>query len=340
MHKKSVMVTGGAGFIGQNLSHLLRLHHERVFVVDNFSTSRMKPSDFPLDDEQMKCQVADVSDPEWAKSWTSAHWLGDVREIYHLACPASPLHYQKTPVETLKTGLVGTVHVLEIAKALRCKVVIASTSEIYGDPEQHPQKESYLGNVSCVGPRSMYDEAKRAAEAAAWAYREQHGVDVRIARIFNTYGPGMADGDGRLIPNFIRQALRDEAIEIYGTGKQTRSFCYVDDTVDALVRIMGEPRRDWLPIYNVGNPNEMTVESVAHLVRKIAPPIRPGCIMGEWKEGDSPGWLGIKHLIAAKDDPRRRCPDISRIKVQLGWEPQVDFAEGLRRTVDWFKDRQ
>ena len=339
--KKSVMVTGGAGFIGQNLSRLLRMHHDRVFVVDNFSTSRMKPGDFPLDDDQMKCQVADVSDPEWVKGWCSAHWLGDVREIYHLACPASPLHYQKTPVETLKTGLVGTVHVLEIAKALRCKVVIASTSEIYGDPEQHPQTESYLGNVSCVGPRSMYDEAKRAAEAAAWAYREQHGVDVRIARIFNTYGPGMADGDGRMIPNFIRQALAFEPITVYGDGEQTRSFCFVDDTVDALVRIMDEPRRPYLPIYNVGNPNEQTVKSVAQMIADSIPAER--LVMKGFTDeviGKSIGKHSIEFVGAAKDDPRRRCPDISRIKEQLGWEPQVDFAEGLRRTVEWFKDRQ
>lgn len=313
-----ILVTGAAGFIGQHLMARLRADGHLVRGLDDFSTSEISTGE--------GIERGDVRILHDVKRL----WQCDV--IYHLACPASPIHYQKDPVKTLETAFIGTCNVLKIATAqwtaqrsgFAKKVVIASTSEVYGDPLVSPQPESYLGNVSTLGPRACYDESKRAAEAAAWAYRTELGVDVRIARIFNTYGPGMAKGDGRLVPTLVCQALGGEPMTIKGDGSQKRSLCYVDDTVDALVRIAGEERREYLPVYNVGNPDERTVQQIAEYIHWAicqCPPLS----------------ANFAHLAADKDDPRQRCPDITRIQAQLGWAPVVPLAEGLRRTVDYFR---
>lgn len=311
-----VMVTGGYGFIGTHLAERLRHEGHDVWVVDDRSTSRERG---PVG------RWSDVTDLAWRARPAADADQKRIDQIYHLACPASPLHYMKSPIKTIETAVVGTIHMLALARDHGARLLLASTSEVYGDPEVHPQPESYLGRVSTLGPRACYDEGKRCAEAACWAYRTERGVDARVARIFNTYGPGMAAGDGRLVPNLVLAALAGEPMPIRGDGQQTRSFCYVSDTVDALVRIMQEPAREHLPVYNVGNPMEVAVDEIAHSVasavnsehRRI-----PYCFCT---------------LPADKDDPQRRCPDISRIKRELGWEPRVGLDEGLLRTVEWFR---
>lgn len=254
-------------------------------------------------------------------------WSIECDRIYHLACPASPVQYGKNPVRTMKTAFLGTLHALECARDSNARLVVTSTSEIYGDPQVTPQVESYWGNVNPIGPRACYDEGKRAAEALVTSWHLQHRGDQRVARLFNTYGPRMAADDGRLIPNFILQAMRGEPMTIYGDGLQTRSFCYVSDTVDALIRLMdddlhvrshtsGSP----VPIFNVGNPDERTVLSVSESIASA---------------------VGINHEVvherAVRDDPRQRRPDISKISSQLEWLPQVSYDDGIRMTVDWFK---
>jgi UDP-glucuronate decarboxylase len=307
-----VMVTGGFGFIGSHLALRLRSEDHEVWIVDDRSTSREQGPVGPN---------SDIAEANWLHENYEQYY---VDAIYHLACPASPLHYQKSPIKTIRTAVIGTLHVLELAAEIGARVLLASTSEVYGDPEVHPQPESYLGRVSTLGPRASYDEGKRCAEAACWAYKTERGLDVRIARIFNTYGPGMASHDGRLVPNLVLAALSGEPMPIRGDGTQTRSLCYVSDTVDALVRIMQEPAREHLPVYNVGNPRELTVNEIAHAVELATLPY----------------FADLAHstsLPADKDDPQRRCPDISRIRNQLGWEPKVELDEGMRRTVDWFR---
>jgi UDP-glucuronate decarboxylase len=314
-----ILVTGGAGFIGRHLMARLQGEKHHVIGFDDLSTSP-GPAGPDID-------VGDVSDFREIDGCIARGF--DV--LYHLACPASPVHYQKDPIKTLETAFIGTSNVLRgVATTLErfggdIRVILASTSEVYGDPLVSPQPESYLGNVPTVGDRSCYDEGKRAAESAAWAYRKQHRVDVRIARIFNTYGPGMAKGDGRLVPTLVCQALAGEPMTIKGDGSQKRSLCYVSDTVDGLIRIAGEERRDYLPVYNVGNPDERTVLQIATDI---------GVCVPELLRREMPFWT---FHPADKDDPRQRCPDISRIQGALGWAPIVPLAEGLRRTVDYFR---
>lgn len=309
-----ILVTGGSGFIGTHLVEKLRGEHHDVVIVDDNSTSRERGPAGPM---------SDVTHPDWARLKLTG---GDDRvdAIYHLACPASPLHYQKSPIKTIQTAVVGTLNMLALAAETGARLLLASTSEVYGDPEVHPQPESYLGRVSTLGPRACYDEGKRCAEAACWAYKTEKKVDVRIARIFNTYGPGMAAHDGRLIPNLVLAALSGEPLPVRGNGQQTRSFCYVSDTVDALVRIMQEPAREHLPVYNVGNSFEVAVDEIAYAVMGAIVPGRRAT-------------YSRRNLPPDKDDPQRRCPDISRIKRELGWEPKVGLDEGLRRTVEWFR---
>lgn len=302
-----VLVTGGAGFIGQVLCKELVSDGHDVICMDNMSIARRRP--------------------EWGDFWrhdVCDKWHVDVDQIYHLACPASPVQYQRNPVRTVKTAVLGTLNVLEVARDTGARLLIASTSEIYGDPEVHPQRESYFGNVNPIGERACYDEGKRAGEALAASWRSQYATDVRIARIFNTYGRGMALDDGRLMPNLAMQALRGSPMTVYGDGSQTRSWCYVTDTVSGLMTVMDavldSPE---VPVFNVGNPDERTVLEVAEAIR---------------------GWMSVRrpHLSTSivfkpipKDDPRRRCPDISAV-TGLGWSPKVHFSDGLDSTMDWF----
>jgi UDP-glucuronate decarboxylase len=244
----------------------------------------------------------------------------EVDEIYHLACPASPVHYQRNPVKTIRTGVLGTLNMLDVARDAGAKILIASTSEVYGDPEVHPQHEGYWGNVNPIGTRACYDESKRCAEALAVSYARQYSVEVRIARIFNTFGPRLAMDDGRVISNFVVQALRAEPLTLYGDGSQTRSFCYVSDMVDGLCRLMGS-QLSAQPL-NLGNPNEVTMRELAELVRRL-----------------SGGRSRLVHRALPGDDPRQRRPDIQRARETLGWEPQIGLEQGLSATIEYFRKR-
>jgi len=301
-----VLVTGGAGFIGSHLCERLLADGHEVLCLDNFFTGRKENVAHLLDDRRFELLRHDVVEPI----------LLEVDRIYNLACPASPVHYQHNPVKTIKANVLGALHVLGMAKRVRARVLQASTSEVYGDPAVHPQPESYWGNVSCTGPRACYDEGKRVAEALFFAYHAQNGVDIRVARIFNTYGPRMLADDGRVVSNFIVQALRGEPLTLYGDGAQTRSFCYVDDLVDGLVRLMDS---DEVGPVNLGNPAEVSVAELARQVMELT--------------GSN---TGVVHEPAPVDDPRRRQPDISLARRVLGWEPTVSLREGLERTVAWF----
>lgn len=299
------LVTGAAGFLG---SHLVdRLVHDGYEVVglDNLFTGKRENLEVPH--RFFEFIRADVCDP--------FHIDCDV--IFHLACPASPIHYQRNPVRTIKTAVLGTLHALELARDVGAKLVLASTSEVYGDPLEHPQKESYWGNVNPIGPRANYDEGKRAGEALCASWQQQYGTDTRIARIFNTFGPRMSFNDGRLIPNFIMQAIRNEPMTIFGTGEQTRSFCFVKDTIDGLVR-MGRCSALHSPM-NIGNPEERTILSVAQDILARF----PNC-------------PGVVTRPLPQDDPKRRCPDITLAKQLLGWEPKVSYSDGIKKTIDWF----
>lgn len=303
------LVTGGSGFIGSHLCEsLLELGHE-VLCMDSLRTPAA--SGPYMGHPRFKFMKADVR-----SRWD---FPGDLDRVYHLACPASPVHYQMDPVGTLDTAFTGTMNALRRAAESGARLVITSTSEIYGDPLESPQRESYWGNVNPVGPRSCYDEGKRAGEALAFSWVHQYGGDVRVARLFNTYGPRMASGDGRIVPNFITQALSGQDVTVYGDGSQTRSFCYVSDTVDALIRLMEAPPAGFT-VVNVGNPDERTVLSVAESVVSAA------------RSGSR-----IVRRPLPQDDPRQRLPDISRAKELLGWAPRVGFDEGLRMTVEWFR---
>ncbi len=305
---KRVLVTGGAGFLGSHLCERLVSDGVDVICLDNFFTGRRENVDRLLDNPRFELMRHDV---------TEAMTL-EVDEIYHLACPASPVHYQRNPVRTIRTGVLGTMNMLDVARDAHARILIASTSEVYGDPEVHPQPEHYWGHVNPIGSRACYDESKRCAEAVAVSYARQHGVQVRIARIFNTYGPRLALDDGRVISNFIVQALRGEPITLYGTGQQTRSFCYVSDLIDGLVAMMASDCNAQ-PI-NLGNPGEFTIADLAHRVLQLT---------GSASK--------IIYRDLPEDDPRQRQPDITRAKKLLGWQPTVVLEEGLKRTIEYFR---
>jgi UDP-glucuronate decarboxylase len=306
---RRILVTGGAGFLGSHLCSRLVEEGHHVICLDNFFTGHPENVSH-LGDEHFDLVRHDIVDPYYA----------EIDEIYHLACPASPQHYQRNPVRTLKTAVMGTMNVLELAQQTGARILITSTSEIYGEPEIHPQREDYWGHVNPIGKRSCYDEGKRCGEALAVAYAEQHGVDVRIVRVFNTYGPRMHEEDGRVVSNFINQALREQPLTIYGDGSQTRSLCYQSDLIAGLVSMMQLPS-DPGPI-NLGNPEEMRVLEIAELVLAIT-------------RSQSP----IEHRVLPADDPTRRRPDITKARMTLGWEPKVPAAIGIRETVEYYRSR-
>ncbi len=303
-----ILVTGGAGFIGSHLCQRLIDRGDDVICVDNFFTGRKKNVADLLDNPHFELVRHDVVEPI----------LLEVDQIYHLACPASPVHYQANPVKTLKTNVMGTLNMLGLAKRVHARLLLASTSEVYGDPQEHPQRETYWGHVNPNGTRACYDEGKRVAETLTMDYHRRNGVDVRIVRIFNTYGPRMLPDDGRVVSNFIVQALNGHDITLYGDGNQTRSFCYVDDLVDGLIRMMnseGDPG----PV-NLGMPEEVTVRQLAERVM-----------------GKIPSTSRIVKKPVPADDPTRRRPDISLARSRLSWEPRVALDEGLDRTVAYFR---
>jgi len=305
-----ILVTGGAGFIGSHLcERLLRERHD-VICLDNFFTGSKDNIIHLLDDHRFELIRHDVTEPI----------LLEVDRIYNLACPASPIHYQYNPVKTIKTSVMGAIHMLGLAKRVRARLLQASTSEVYGDPREHPQAETYWGHVNPVGIRSCYDEGKRVAETLMMDYHRQNGVDVRIVRIFNTFGPRMAENDGRVVSNFILQALRGEDLTVYGDGSQTRSFCYVDDLVEGMVRMMGTD--GFTGPVNLGNVAE---HSILEFARRIV------ALTGSRSR--------IVFRPLPQDDPTQRQPDISLAAARLGWEPVVDLDTGLRRTVDYFAER-
>jgi UDP-glucuronate decarboxylase len=306
---KRTLVTGGAGFIGSHLCERLLQRGGEVLCVDNFfSGSRSNIANL-LTNPRFELMRHDVSFPLYV----------EVDEIFNLACPASPIYYQLDPVQTTKTSIFGAFNMLGLAKRLKVPVLQASTSEIYGDPRVHPQTEEYWGNVNPIGPRSCYDEGKRCAETLFFDYRQQHGLDVKVARIFNTYGPRMHPNDGRVVSNFIVQALNGSPITIYGDGQQTRSFCFVSDLVEGLLKLMDSPRGTTGPI-NLGNPAECTMHELASLVRQ--------------KTG-SPSTVELRPLPT--DDPKQRCPDITKAKDLLAWSPTISLSEGLDRTIEYFR---
>lgn len=305
-----ILVTGGAGFIGSHLCERLLDEGNEVLCLDNFFTGRRDNIFGLLDNPRFELLRHDVTEPI----------LLEVDQIYNLACPASPVHYQYNPVKTVKTNVMGTINMLGLAKRVHARVLQASTSEVYGDPLVHPQTEDYWGNVNPIGLRSCYDEGKRLAETLMTDYHRQNKVDIRIARIFNTYGPRMLEDDGRVVSNFIVQALRGEPLTLYGQGEQTRSFCYVSDLIEALVRLMNTPDLH-VPI-NLGNPGEFTIKQLAEEVQAIC--------------GTN---TGFKYLPLPEDDPKQRKPDITRAQKLLNWNPTIPLREGLEKTVDDFRKR-
>lgn len=304
--RKKILVTGGAGFVGSHLVDKLMQQGHEVIVMDNFFTGQRKNVDHWMHHPRFSLIVHDVTEPI----------MLEVDEIYHLACPASPPHYQYNPVKTIKTSTMGTINMLGLAKRVKAKILLTSTSEIYGDPQVHPQPESYWGNVNTIGPRACYDEGKRVAETMMYSYRNQNGVDVRVARIFNTFGPRMHPNDGRVVSNFIIQSLQDKPLTIYGDGQQTRSFQYVSDLVNGLNALMNGNYD--MPV-NLGNPDEYTVKNFAEHIKEMT---------GSKSE--------ITFLKATKDDPTQRKPDISTAKRELDWEPVVHVKDGLQKTIAYF----
>jgi len=307
---KKILVTGGAGFLGSHLCERLLMQGHEVLCVDNFFTGTRRNISHLLDDRNFELLRHDVTFPLYV----------EVDEIYNLACPASPVHYQFDPVQTTKTSVLGAINMLGLAKRLKIPILQASTSEVYGDPQVHPQTESYWGNVNPIGPRSCYDEGKRCAETLFFDYHRQHQLDIKVARIFNTYGPRMHPSDGRVVSNFIVQALRHEPITIYGDGTQTRSFSFVDDMVEALIRLMGTKRGFTGPV-NLGNPGEFSMLELAELVIEMT---------------NSRSTLTFMPL--PQDDPKQRQPDISVAQNALNWEPTTQLREGLRRTIQHFRE--
>ncbi|MBX9861780.1 MAG: SDR family oxidoreductase [Hyphomicrobium sp.] len=308
MSRRSILVTGGAGFVGSHLCDRLIAEGHDVICLDNFFTGRKKNIEHLLSEPRFELLRHDVTFPLYI----------EVDEIYNLACPASPIHYQHDPVQTTKTSVHGAINMLGLAKRLKCRIFQASTSEVYGSPAVHPQTEDYWGNVNPIGPRSCYDEGKRCAETLFFDYHRQHKLEIKVARIFNTYGPRMHPNDGRVVSNFVVQALKGEPITIYGEGKQTRSFCYVDDLIDGIVRLMESPRDMTGPV-NLGNPVEFTIKELAELAIAMT---------------GSKSDLVFRPL--PQDDPMQRQPDISLAKDRLGWEPSVPLRDGLARTIAYF----
>jgi UDP-glucuronate decarboxylase len=307
--QRRIMVTGGAGFIGSHLTRRLLDQGQEVLVVDNFySGSRANLRDV-IGNPRLELMRHDVTFPLYV----------EVDEIYHLACPASPVFYQRDPVQTTKTSVMGSINMLGLAKRTKARILLSSTSEVYGDPVVHPQPESYWGNVNPIGIRSCYDEGKRCAETLFFDYRRQHDLPVKVARIFNTYGPGMRPDDGRVVSNFIVSALKGEPLTVFGDGSQTRSFCYVDDLVDALITLMSTAHEVTGPV-NIGNPNEFTMTELAGLVIEIV--------------GSSGG---VEYRPLPSDDPTQRQPDISLARSTLGWEPTIELREGLAATIEYFR---
>ena len=305
-----ILVTGGAGFIGSHLCERLVSEANEVLCLDNFFTGRRENIYHLLDNPRFELLRHDVTEPI----------LLEVDQIYNLACPASPVHYQYNPVKTVKTSVMGAINMLGLAKRVRARILQASTSEVYGDPLVHPQTEDYWGNVNPIGLRSCYDEGKRLAETLMTDYHRQNKVDIRIARIFNTYGPRMLENDGRVVSNFIVQALRGQPLTLYGEGQQTRSFCYVDDLIEGLIRLMNKDNLHD-PV-NLGNPGEFTIRQLAEEVIKTC-------------ESKS----SFTYLPLPADDPRQRKPDITRAQTLLGWNPTIPLREGLKKTVEDFKTR-
>ena len=308
--RKRVLVTGGAGFLGSHLCDRLLAAGDEVICVDNFFTGTKDNIAAFKDDPHFEVVRHDVTFPLYV----------EVDEIYNLACPASPVHYQFDPVQTTKTSVHGAINMLGLAKRVRAKIFQASTSEVYGDPEIHPQTEDYRGHVNPLGPRACYDEGKRCAETLFFDYYRQHGLRIRVARIFNTYGPRMHPDDGRVVSNFIVQALKNEPITLYGDGGQTRAFCYVDDLIEGAMRLMAAPDEVTGPV-NLGNPHELSIRELADTVIEIT---------GSKSK--------IEHRPLPVDDPAQRCPDISLAREVLKWEPRVPLKEGLGRTVDYFDE--
>ena len=310
-NQKCILVTGGSGFLGASLCEQLVQSGNEVLCLDNLLTGSIDNIEHLLGSGNFNFIQHDITEPIRL----------EVDEIYNLACPASPIHYQANPIKTMKTSVLGMIHVLGMAKRCGARVLQASTSEIYGDPHVHPQPESYRGLVNTLGPRACYDEGKRAAEALCSDYRRSHDVEVRIARIFNTYGPGMATNDGRVVSNFIVQTLRGEPVTVFGDGSQTRSFCYRDDLIEGLVRLMALDGKEPRPV-NLGNPEEC---SMMDLVQAVA--------------GACDREPAVTYQPIPDDDPKQRCPDITRARKLLDWSPAVSLQEGLQRTVSWFQTK-
>jgi UDP-glucuronate decarboxylase len=306
---KRILVTGGAGFIGSHLCERLLNQGHDVVCLDNFFTGFKRNIRHLLDNHRFELIRHDVTEPI----------LLEMDQIYHLACPASPIHYQYNPVKTIKTSVMGTINMLGLAKRVKARILLASTSEVYGDPKIHPQTEDYWGNVNPIGIRSCYDEGKRVAETLMMDYHRQNKVDIRIVRIFNTYGPKMAPNDGRVVSNFILQALKGEDITVFGKGEQTRSFCYIDDLIDGLIRMMEID--GFIGPVNLGNPNEFTILELANEIIKIT---------------SSKSKIVFKKLPS--DDPTQRQPDISLAGEKLAWEPNIDLNRGLNKTIQYFAD--
>lgn len=304
-----ILVTGGAGFIGSHLIDCLMSQGHDVICLDNFYTGHKHNIVKWLDNPYFDLIRHDITEPIRL----------EVDQIYHLACPASPIHYQYNPVKTIKTNVIGTLNMLGLAKRVKARFLLASTSEVYGDPDVHPQPEEYRGNVNCIGLRSCYDEGKRVAETLAFDYHRDNKVDIRVARIFNTYGPRMLFNDGRVVSNFVVQALQGNPLTIYGDGSQTRSFCYVADLVDGLQKLMNN---DYIGPVNLGNPGEYTILELAKTIQDM---INPG--------------LDLVFKPLPQDDPRRRQPDITKAKQYLNWEPHIPLQQGLELTIKDFKER-
>ena len=306
--RKTILITGGAGFLGSHLCDRLIAEGHDVICLDNFFTGSKQNVEHLISHPRFELLRHDVTFPLYI----------EVDEIYNLACPASPIHYQHDPVQTTKTSVHGAINMLGLAKRLKCRVFQASTSEVYGDPSVHPQTEDYWGNVNPIGPRSCYDEGKRCAETLFFDYHRQHRLDIKVARIFNTYGPRMHPNDGRVVSNFVVQALKGEPITIYGDGSQTRAFCYVDDLIEGFVRLMASPSDVTGPI-NLGNPGEFTIRELAEMTIKM---------------------IGSKSTLSflplPQDDPKQRRPDITLAEKHLDWRPRVPLADGLRQTIDYF----
>ncbi|MFW6450429.1 MAG: UDP-glucuronic acid decarboxylase family protein [Nanoarchaeota archaeon] len=309
---KKILITGGAGFIGSHLAKKLLDQGNEVIAVDNLFTGN-KGNIYELEkNPKFTFMLHDITQPLWVQ----------VDEIYNLACPASPIHYQRNPAETIKTSFLGTLHMVELALKTKAKLLHASTSEVYGDPLEHPQKESYWGNLNPIGKRSCYDEGKRASETLCADYQREYKVDVRIARIFNTYGPNMHPQDGRVISNFIMQALNNEDITIYGDGSQSRSFQYVSDLVNALIKLMELDNGDCLGPFNLGNPEEYSIYQLANRIIEMVPNTKSKIVYKDLPD----------------DDPKRRSPDITKAKKALNWYPQVELRDGLKETIKYFRE--